>query len=216
VKTDHRVEAHSGFSRHPMSATLEPMIDELVEQGWSVRRDAFPETLVEELKEEARTLWQQGVFRQAGIGREGHVHQTIRGDVIYWWNPETLSTTQQRYWEAMEALRCCLNEALFINVSHFETHYAVYPPGTRYEKHVDCLHASTHRVISAVLYLNESWKEDDGGCLRMYLNDECTRWYDVQPSLGTFVLFRSDTIEHEVLPARRVRFSLTGWFRRRR
>jgi SM-20-related protein len=35
----------------------------------------------------------------------------------------------------------------------------------------------------------------------------------VIPQLNTLVLFLSERFPHEVLPAKRVRYSLTGWFR---
>jgi len=38
---------------------------------------------------------------------------------------------------------------------------------------------------------------------------------DVLPHLGTLALFLSDRYWHEVLPARRPRFAVTGWFRTR-
>ncbi|MDQ2656958.1 MAG: 2OG-Fe(II) oxygenase, partial [Bacteroidota bacterium] len=34
---------------------------------------------------------------------------------------------------------------------------------------------------------------------------------DILPVLGRMVCFRSDQLEHEVLPATRPRLSLTGW-----
>ena len=38
---------------------------------------------------------------------------------------------------------------------------------------------------------------------------------DVQPLGGTLVCFLAERFEHEVLPARRERLSVTGWFRAR-
>ena len=67
-------------------------------------------------------------------------------------------------------------------------------------------------MISVVLYLNEGWTDADGGQLRLHLAGGPR---DVLPELGTFVIFRSDTVPHEVLPAARPRYSLTGWYRRR-
>ena len=67
-------------------------------------------------------------------------------------------------------------------------------------------------MVSCSLYLNPGWSAGDGGLLRLHLN---ARPVDVPPRAGTLVLFRSDTVRHEVLPATRPRFSLTGWFRRR-
>jgi SM-20-related protein len=42
----------------------------------------------------------------------------------------------------------------------------------------------------------------------MYLSD---RTKDFLPMAGRLVIFRSDEIEHEVLPATRERLSITGW-----
>jgi SM-20-related protein len=42
----------------------------------------------------------------------------------------------------------------------------------------------------------------------MFLNDESL---DFLPLAGRLVCFRSDMIEHEVLPATRTRMSITGW-----
>ncbi|MCB0627245.1 MAG: 2OG-Fe(II) oxygenase, partial [Saprospiraceae bacterium] len=36
---------------------------------------------------------------------------------------------------------------------------------------------------------------------------------EILPVGGRLVLFRSELLEHEVLPARRERYSLTGWLR---
>jgi SM-20-related protein len=38
---------------------------------------------------------------------------------------------------------------------------------------------------------------------------------DLLPLAGNLLLFNSAQLAHEVLPARRERLSLTGWFRRR-
>jgi SM-20-related protein len=48
--------------------------------------------------------------------------------------------------------------------------------------------------------------------LRLHLHDgPC----DIKPRPGCVVLFLSDEVEHEVLPATRDRWSIAGWFRRR-
>jgi SM-20-related protein len=38
---------------------------------------------------------------------------------------------------------------------------------------------------------------------------------DISPAGGTFVILNSREIAHEVLPARRCRYSLTGWLKSR-
>ena len=68
-------------------------------------------------------------------------------------------------------------------------------------------------MVSVVYYLNADWQPQDGGALRLYLDDGSHR--DVLPHAGRMVLFLSDRFEHEVLPATRERMSIACWMRRR-
>lgn len=56
------------------------------------------------------------------------------------------------------------------------------------------------------------WLHEHGGQLRLHLADGPVA---VLPAAGTCVLFRSDAVLHEVLPATRPRLSVTAWLRRR-
>jgi SM-20-related protein len=113
----------------------------------------------------------------------------------------------------LAALRLALNAGLFLGLFTFEGHYAIYPRGAFYRRHRDRFRDDDARVLSCVLYLNQDWTANDGGCLRIHIDDgeQC----DVLPVGGTLVCFRSECFEHEVLPATRDRLALTGWFRRR-
>ncbi|MEB3734889.1 2OG-Fe(II) oxygenase [Halopseudomonas pachastrellae] len=91
----------------------------------------------------------------------------------------------------------------------FETHYALYPPGAGYQRHLDRFQDNPLRTISVVSYLNTAWQPGDGGELRLYLPDG---EFDVAPRAGTVVVFTSADVEHEVLASRFERASLTGWF----
>ncbi len=107
-----------------------------------------------------------------------------------------------------------INASLFLGLEDFEGHFALYPPGAYYQKHVDRFRDDDARTVSAVLYLNRDWSVEQGGELRMYFPDE--RTLDLPPLAGRLVVFLSGEFpEHEVLPASRERLSLTGWFRRR-
>ncbi len=48
-----------------------------------------------------------------------------------------------------------------------------------------------------------------------FASTSTTHAIDVMPQAGTFVAFLAADFDHEVLPARRERASLTGWLRRR-
>jgi SM-20-related protein len=93
-----------------------------------------------------------------------------------------------------------------------ELHYARYPPGGSYARHIDQLHGRNERAVSFVLYLNDAWKPGHGGELRIF-NPEGIR--DIEPIAGRLVCFLTAGREHAVLPTRQVRLSITGWFRRR-
>ena len=106
-----------------------------------------------------------------------------------------------------------MNRRLFLGLEDFESHFALYPPGAFYLRHLDRFRDDDRRMVSAVVYLNQGWLPEHGGHLRMYLDGNVD--YDVLPIGGCLVVFLSGEIPHEVMPATRDRLSLTGWFRRR-
>ncbi len=140
------------------------------------------------------------------------MREGIRGDSIQWLE-HGQSAPSDGYLQAMDELRSALNQALYLGLEDFECHFACYPPGAFYQKHLDRFRDDDRRTVTAVYYLNEAWQTEHGGALRLYLADDTE--LDVLPSAGTLVLFISAELPHEVLPATRERLSLTGWFRRR-
>ena len=109
-----------------------------------------------------------------------------------------------------------MNRELALGLFALEAHLALYPVGARYGCHLDRFQDDDHRVISVSLYLNSDWGAEDGGALRLYLGEpESEPYEDVLPTAGTLVCFLSGKFHHEVLPSRRERLSVTGWFTRR-
>ena len=166
------------------------------------------------MRARCRELGAQGALRPARIGRGANERYAddIRGDSIAWLEAP-VDDAEHELVRRFEALRVELNQELMAGLVDFEGHFARYPAGARYTRHIDRLAGSDVRVLSAVLYLNEEWKDEDGGQLRLHLRDGGSR--DVAPLGGRLVVFRSEQFEHEVLPSRRERTSFTGWFRRR-
>jgi SM-20-related protein len=66
------------------------------------------------------------------------------------------------------------------------------------------------RVISVITYLNPDWTDEDGGHLALYTDKGPVH---ILPRWGRTVMFRSEELEHEVLPGRKERRSITGWLR---
>lgn len=114
----------------------------------------------------------------------------------------------------MEHLRQSINQTLFLGLFNYECHLSLYPPGARYRKRLDQFRRVSRRTVSCVAYLNEAWLPEYGGPLRLHgANKEEAAYHDIFPIGGTLVCFLSSRIPHEVLPATRERYSLTGWFR---
>ena len=193
---------------------LPQIIEDLASRGWS-RQDAFlPATLTHELAEECRRRAREGALNPAGTGRgQGlAVREGVRGDHIQWLEAGQAEACDQ-YLATMDTLRQALNRAFFLGLEDYESHFALYPPGAFYQKHLDRFRDDDRRTLSAVFYLNADWQPEQGGALRLY--PEGGGELDVLPTTGTLVLFMSAELPHEVLPASRERLSLTGWFRRR-
>lgn len=198
------------------AATTEILLDGLALKGFAVAPNALPEEFLDDLTREAADSWHVGDYRSAGVGREGDRAPEIRTDRILWIDPLSPTALQARYLHALDHLREAIRRELFLPVHQAEAHFAVYPVGSFYRRHLDQFRQAPHRLVSCLLYLNRDWQPEDGGQLRLYTgNLGAESHLDVYPEHGTFVCFLSDRIEHEVLPTRRPRVSLAGWLRRR-
>lgn len=177
----------------------------------------FAPSLVEALRSEALERARRGEFRRAGIGRrrDRHHNDLVRRDSICWLDGS--SAAQRDFLDELEQLRITINRALFLGLFELESHYARYPRGAFYRRHLDAFREHDGRVVSMVAYLNPGWRPADGGALRLWSGPgEKIPLLDVVPEGGTLVSFLSERIPHEVRPARRERFSIAGWFRRNR
>jgi SM-20-related protein len=194
------------------SAGLDRAADSLVDRGWWRGAGAISDAWVASLGADLADLVEQDRLHRAGIGRDRdfQVDGTVRRDWIYWMHPRR--PAQAAFLEACEDLRVELNRRLFLGLFEFEAHLALYPPGGFYKRHFDSFRGAASRTVSLVAYLNRGWREGDGGELVLYpvAGDDRVR---VQPRAGTLVLFMSEEVEHEVLPARIERGSVAGWFR---
>ena len=72
--------------------------------------------------------------------------------------------------------------------------------------------ARPNRRVTAIYYANPGWRPEDGGALRLHIGEGCI---DVASVLYRLLVFLSERLEHEVLPARVPRRAVTAWFRAR-
>jgi SM-20-related protein len=113
----------------------------------------------------------------------------------------------------VEQLRVYLNRRLFLGLFSYEGHFAHYEPGAFYKRHVDAFRGESNRVLTTVFYLNWGWQAEDGGELLLYEENQTEAFARVIPRMGKLAVFLSEEFPHEVLPAKRDRYSIAGWYR---
>lgn len=190
----------------------------LADQGWCVTPGFLSDELTRALRCPCLERHAAGEFHAAGIGSgSAKVIAETRGDHIRWLEDDDENPAVQAYLSVMEALRQAVNQTFFLGLIELEAHFAVYPAGAFYKRHLDRFKNDDRRTLTVVAYLNEDWTEADGGMLRFWPDPvgEEGDAIDISPVGGTLVTFFSDRYWHEVLPARRPRLALTGWFTRR-
>jgi len=194
------------------------LAEAIAAEGWAVVPGFIESELISDLRAECRRFVAQGVLRAAAVG-SGARRQTrsdIRTDEIHWLDEADATAPQRRCLARFETLRLALNRELQLGLLEFECHFSRYAQGAFYRKHLDQFRGDRRRRLSCALYLNENWGREDGGELRLYLDaGEAGKFKDVLPVGGTLVLFLSERFAHEVLPGKRERLSLAGWFKTR-
>lgn len=203
------------YPSHPLS--------QMAENGFCVLDNFISPDTILCLAAEIRALSTNDQMQAARTGRlAATANLKLRGDSIHWLDENHASEAQLTYFKEMEGLRCQLNQQLYLGLHSLECHLALYPIGSAYPKHLDRfqLHDDSHlaqRQISCILYLNQDWLAEDGGYLRLHLNDDGETklniaHLDIAPIAGRLIVFLSDSFYHEVLPTHRARMSLTAWF----
>lgn len=189
------------------------VIDNLCTQGFHIIDNFFVLEDYQKLRGIALKLEQENAFKNAKIGatNQAQRNSAIRTDKIFWLDEFPEEQAVQHYLQRLDNLKVLLNERLFLGLHDFETHFAIYPPGSFYKKHIDQFQTTKTRKISFVYYLNEDWSESCGGNLKLYsTQDEALQ--EVIPLGNRFICFNSE-LPHEVLATQRTRYSITGWMR---
>lgn len=210
-ETDQDVEGASADTERNAKLFSE-VAEAIYSKGYCIVEDALPAKLLKSLSSHAQQL-SESQFNPAGVGRgvEHGKHNDIRQDSIAWINGETKAESQWLAWT--EVLQDSLNQRLFLGLFSFESHFAHYKAGDFYKKHIDAFRGQSNRKLSLVTYLNEDWSQDNRGELIMFDEKGENEIERVFPKAGTLVVFLSEEVPHEVMPATRDRFSIAGWFR---
>ena len=195
---------------------LTRLLDDLAGPGWHLDPAFLAQDATAALRQECLAALASGAFHAAGVGQgQAQVRSEIRGDQVSWIDADQAGPALQTALARLEALRQAVNRNLFLGLAETEIHFAAYPPGAGYQRHIDRFRGDDRRALTVILYLNPpDWQSEDGGQL-LFWPDDGQAPVEIQPAGGSLVTFLSERFWHQVLPARRQRLSLTGWFKRR-
>ncbi|MDP5045165.1 MAG: 2OG-Fe(II) oxygenase [Leeuwenhoekiella sp.] len=202
------------------NTVYELVISDILDRGYSIVDDFFDSSEIEELRQSLKDVYEADCFKKAAIGNRlnEEIDKSIRGDFILWINEAEGRAVERRFFAKINDLVAYLNRTCFLGILQKEFHYAVYPTGTFYKRHLDTFQNDDRRKLSMVCYLNDdSWIASNGGELTLYLPSETGETaLDIIPRPGRMVIFESQVLEHEVKPVlASERFSITGWLKTR-
>ena len=197
----------------------ERIISDILEKKFCVVDDFFDKDEVDLLRSTLLIKYEEDNFKKAAIGNRTNevIARSVRGDFILWINEAQAGPAEKTYFKKINSLVEYLNRTCFMGILHKEFHYAVYPEGTFYKRHLDTFQNDGRRKLSMVCYLNnEDWKPENGGELAIYTQkDGKENQINIFPFPGRVVIFESQELEHEVKPVKVPRLSITGWLKTR-
>jgi SM-20-related protein len=190
---------------------IDHILDSLSDKGYCIVPNFLPKEMAGQLFDHANAIPAQH-WNTAAIGRaeQQTINTLVRTDRILWLRKEP--QPEHDYLKLMDELRVAINRDLFLGLFDYECHFAHYPKGAFYKKHLDAFKGRSNRRLTTVMYLNENWTDSDGGQLVIY-GERGKVLETVKPERGTLVVFLSEKFVHEVLRSNRDRLSITGWFR---
>jgi len=180
--------------------------------GYSLVHNALPPHITEGLLTRILELGSAD-FKPAGTGRRScrRLNPFVRRDRILWL--DAAHPEDATFLDWMEKLRLALNGRLYLGLFDYEAHFAHYPAGAFYKRHLDAFIGEANRLVTTVLYLNPGWTVADGGELLLYAGNGEEIQPRTLPVFGTLAVFLSEEFPHAVAVTNRDRYSVAGWFR---
>lgn len=195
---------------------MEPTIKTLGDieaKGYAVCDNFISASGTEVFLSKIKELEEQKLFKKASIGNKTEIqtNTAVRSDTIFWLEKND-ANIPNTFFEKIDELILNLNRHFYLGLNDYEFHLAHYPAGTFYRKHKDAFKSDDARKISVILYLNKNWRKENGGELKLYLEN---KEEIIEPLAGRLVVFESH-LEHEVLESKTDRYSVTGWLKSKR
>ncbi|TKC01260.1 2OG-Fe(II) oxygenase [Pedobacter cryotolerans] len=195
-----------------MEKIFNAIIDSFIVNKVGIADNFLTENLAQSLKQNLVKLFQTNLMLAAGTGNHTIVNhdKLIRSDIIYWLDRSHNDQHENAFFDLMDAFVLHLNATCYTGITNYEFHYTLYEKGSFYKKHIDQFQANGSRAYSMVMYLNQNWKQIDGGELRIHHLDS---QQNISPLNGKSIFFKSNELAHEVLITNEPRMSITGWLK---
>lgn len=195
------------------------MAQELLQRGYTVVRNAFPAPYLHAIKQEMAQLRDNGhLYANAThILLKGeaqptllHKHHIVETELALE-RVRSEAPVLKRFFEdevVLAPLEQALPQWLSLSGAMVKLQYNEGAGGC-FPLHYDT-YGDDGKCVTAVLYLNEHWREGDGGEIVLYPFPS-EQPAVVAPRFGDMVLFSSQQMLHRVLPSRQPRYCLTTW-----
>lgn len=195
-----------------MQAAFECLIDSYIACKVGISENFLQTDLAAQLKVKFNERHLQDQFHQAGTGKGDKLlhNHLLRSDKIYWLDRSHNDPFENQFFDLIDQFVLYLNRSCFTGITGYEFHYTLYEKGSFYKRHLDQFRNSSSRAFSMIMYLNNDWKQSDGGELCIYQKDHSQL---ISPVNSKCVFFKSDELEHEVLITNSPRLSITGWLK---
>ena len=232
-------EAHMASIRRAVDRHAGSIADHLEEHGYAVVDEFLSSDAVATMRSEAAALLAGGHMMPSQSTR----YDEESGTVVAYEKNNVLSTNLRggeayhlspRMHEYCVALVSSLAPRLNVRLSGVDLSDTLHAnklavclgDGSRYDKHYDNMGDGDLRKLTALLYLQRSWTDANGGCFRMYTRGEGLEpdgdgelpHVDLPPLGGRLLVFWADEMVHAVNPSQASggedehRWALTVWF----
>jgi SM-20-related protein len=206
------------------SKWVDDLAKEIKLNGYAVRDGVseFSGVNINDCRLEAENMRGEMKCATISTGMKNNPNSEKRSDLVVFLkcNDELAATSSNlhKHLKWIDQLRQSLDVTLQLKMEQCTYMLAEYPSGgSKYVKHRDAAPSEyAGRKLTALLYLNEDWKQSDGGELHLWPG----RW-EVEtplvfsPIMDRLIVFRS-SLEHEVQPSFFHRIAVTTWFVNRR
>ncbi|WP_233614232.1 2OG-Fe(II) oxygenase [Corallococcus sp. AB032C] len=155
-----------------------------------------------------------GSLKPAGIqrGSDHALDTSVRGDHIEWMLPGA-APELEALWLRIQQLGDAVSASAYLGLGRFDVQLACYTAGgAHYARHRDAFPGQANRRLTAIWYANADWRPEHGGMLRLFPEEASTgaAMEVVAPVLDRLVVFLSERLAHEVLPAHAPSIGRTG------